>query len=111
MKKTKTKQKEKCADCGHIMYEKTDIDINGVPYRYWSCSNCGREVLDMSQLHETALIYKKMRKSQAAKVSKWGSALAIRIPREIVVEQKIKAGEKFRFLKEKNGFKLILEKD
>jgi len=111
MKKTNAQKKEKCADCGHVMEEKTGTDINGVTYRYWGCQNCGREVLDMTQLHETAMTYKKLQKTQAAKVSKWGSALAIRIPKEIVVEQKIKVGEKFRFLKEKIGFKLIPERD
>lgn len=102
---------EKCADCGNKMIEKIETDINSVPYRYWSCEKCGREVLDMGQLHQTATIYKKLKNAYPAKVSKWGTSLAVRIPKKIISEQKIKEGDRFRFLKEKNGIRLVQDKD
>lgn len=100
----------KCWECGSKMVEKRDIDPNGIPYRYWSCEKCGEDVLDMEQLHESALMYKKLRKLPSVKVSRWGTALALRIPKEIVVSQKIKPGEKVRIQKEKIGFRVIPEK-
>ena len=100
-----------CWECKGKMKEVRGEYEPGVEYRHWKCQKCGDEVLDMEQLEELALKHKKWRRAQATKVSKWGSALAIRIPKEIVIEQKIKVGEKFRFLKEKTGFKLIPEKD
>lgn len=100
----------KCWECRSKMVEKRDIDPNGIPYRYWGCEKCGEEVLDMEQLHESALMYKKLRKLLSVKVSRWGTALALRIPKEIVISQKIKPGEIVRIQKERIGFKVIPEK-
>jgi len=77
-----------------------------ISYRHWKCTRCGDEVLDMEQLHELAEQYRKMQK---VKVSRWGNALAVRIPKEIVISQKIKAGEKVRIQEEKIGFRVIPE--
>lgn len=89
---------------------KRDTDPNGILYRYWRCEKCGEEVLDMEQLHESALMYKKLRKLPSVKVSKWGTALALRIPKEVVVSQRIKLGETVRIQKEKIGFRVIPER-
>jgi len=100
----------KCWECGGKLVELQSFDPNGVPIRHWHCTKCGEEIVDMEQLHESAMIYRELRKSHVATISKWGNALALRIPKEIVVSQKIKPGEKFRIQKEKNGFRAILEK-
>ena len=104
------KKREKCVECGSKMMEKFGVDPLGVPYRYWRCIKCGDEILDMEQLHEAAEQFKKLKKVKEVKISQWGTALAIRIPKEIVVAQKIKPGEIVRIQKEKIGFRVIPEK-
>jgi len=47
---------------------------------------------------------------RAAKVSKWGAALAVRIPKEIVQLQRIKVGEEAVFEPWKSGFKVLLRR-
>lgn len=91
------------------MIEKRDFDINGVPYKYWSCEKCGREVLDMEQLKETAKMYRKL-KRYSVKISKWGGAVAFRIPKEIVKQQKLKVGNSAYIIPEKKGFKVVPER-
>ena len=91
------------------MIEKRDFDINGVPYNYWSCEKCGREVLDMKQLEETARMYNKL-KRYSVKISKWGDAVAFRVPKEIVKQQKLKVGNNVYIIPEKKGFKVVPEK-
>jgi hypothetical protein len=103
-------KKKKCWDCGAIMKEVIGEEPNGFIYRHWRCIKCSREVLDMEQLEELAEKYRKM-KSVLAKVSKWGNALAVRIPKEIIIAKKIKVGDKFRIMEDKMGLKFVLEKD
>ncbi len=93
-----------CIECGGKRLELTDMDPDGVKYRYWKCIKCGDEVLDMKQLHNAAVEFRKL---NTAKISKWGSALAIRIPKEIVRKQKLKIGYEVRILPEKNGFRVV----
>lgn len=100
---------KKCWDCGTVMKEIIGEDPNGVAYRHWKCVKCSREILDMEQLNEMSEQYRKMKRMQSAKISRWGAALAVRIPKEIVISQKIKAGEKVRIQEEKKGFRIIPE--
>lgn len=81
--------------------------LGGVSQRYWHCTKCGREVVDMEQLHEAA---EKWRAIKRATISKWGTALAVRIPKEIVTQQKIQAGQEAFFDVEKGGFRVILQR-
>jgi len=102
---------KKCWDCGSRMEECTAaFEEDGVLYEYWKCKKCKREVLDMGQLHEVAERYRDLRRAYAVKISRWGTALALRIPKDIVVSQKIRPGETVRIQKEKIGFKVIPEK-
>lgn len=103
-------KKKKCWDCGAVTHEVTGEDPNGFIYSHWKCTKCSREVLDMEQLHGLSEQYRRFRKMQKAKVSKWGTALAVRIPKEIVISQKIKPGEIVRIQEEKIGFRIIPEK-
>ncbi len=91
--------------------EKTDSDPDGVTYRYWECTKCGDKVLDMDQLHEAAEQYRKLRRAHSVKISRWGTALAVRIPKELVKKQRIRAGNRALILPERIGFKVIPEKD
>lgn len=92
------------------MVERREFDPNGIHYRYWSCEKCGEEVLDMEQLHESALAYRKLKKLPSVKISKWGNALAIRIPKEVVQKERLRAGETAIIRREKTGFRVIPEK-
>lgn len=96
-----------CIECGGRRIELTDMDPDGVKYRYWKCMKCGDEVLDMKQLHDAAETFRKL---HTVRISKWGSALALRIPKELVEEQKLKPGYEVRILSEKKGFRIISEK-
>jgi len=109
MKKTKH-DKTKCWECGGKRIELADRDSDNVIYKYWKCMKCGDAVLDMDQLHEAAEQYRKLIKAKHVKVSKWGTALAVRIPKEIVISQKIKPGETIMIQEEKIGFRIIPEK-
>lgn len=109
MKKIKY-DKKKCWECGGNRVELTSKDPDGVVYKYWKCVKCGDAVLDMDQLHEAAEQYRKLAKAKRAKVSKWGTALAVRIPKEIVIAQKIKPGITVRIEEKKIGFEVIPEK-
>lgn len=93
-----------CIECSGKRLELIDVDPDGVKYRYWKCIKCGDEVLDMKQLHDAAVEFRKL---STAKISKWGSALAIRIPQEIVRKQKLKIGYEVQILPEKNGFRVV----
>ena len=102
---------KKCWDCGSRMEKHTaTFNEDGVAYKYWKCTKCKREVLDMGQLHEVAEKYRELRRAHAATISRWGTALALRIPKEIVISQNIKPGETVRIQKEKIGFRVIPEK-
>lgn len=64
----------------------------------------------MEQLHEAAEEYKKLRKLPSVRISKWGSATALRIPKTIIQRQRIKVGETALIIPEKVGFKVVPEK-
>ena len=108
--KKKTKS-EICLDCKSKMVEKVGEYEPGFTYRYWKCPSCGREILNMEQLGDAAKRWKKFAKIPKATISKWGTALAIRIPREVVKKQNIKVGESALILPEKNGFRVIPERE
>lgn len=111
MKMTKTKYNPAVCWCGGKRVEQFGHDLLEVQYRYWKCTKCGEKVLDMEQLHEAANVYQKLKKAKLVRISKWGNAIAIRIPKEIVQEQKLKPGSTARIFPEKVGFKVIPEKD
>jgi len=102
---------KKCWECGGKLIELTDAYTDGVPYRYWQCVECGDKVLDMVQLNEAAKQYRKIARAKEAKLSKWGSSIAVRIPKEFAEEQKLKVETRVKFLPEKKGFKIIPESD
>ena len=102
---------KKCTECSGKLVEMLNHHPDGVPYKYWHCTKCGDEFLDMTQLHETAEIYRKLKRAKVIKMSQWGSALAIRIPKEIAIKQKLKPGTTARIIPEKVGFKVLPEKN
>lgn len=111
MNMKKESKKRRCWECGGELVEMCGQHPDGVPYRYWRCLKCGDEVVDMEQLRESAEIYRKLKKAKLIKISKWGNAIAVRIPKEIAQEQKLKPGMMMRILPEKSGLRLLLEKE
>jgi len=103
-------KERKCWECKSPMKEFVGVDSHEVTYKYWECTKCGDKVLDMEQLHEAAEQYRKLKKAHSVTISRWGTALAFRIPKQIVVSQKIKPGEKVIIQEEKIGFRIIPEK-
>jgi hypothetical protein len=105
-KETKTEEK-KCWECGGSSEEKIGYTPEGLSYNYWKCKKCGDEILTMRQLHDIA---KKERKVIEATISKWGTAIAMRIPKSIVQTYNLVPGKKATIIPEKTGFKVISRK-
>jgi DNA-directed RNA polymerase subunit RPC12/RpoP len=98
---------KKCAECNKKMNEMKGNMVDGVSYNYYKCENCGREILDMSQLHAVAKSYREMKRYEA-KLSKWGMSLGVRIPKELVKKYNLTGDSKVSLIPEKEGIKLIL---
>ena len=107
IKKTTPEEEKVCWECGGVAEELTKYTPEGFSYNYWRCAKCGDEVLSMRQLEVMAKKQRELRRAKEATVSKWGTALAIRIPKEVVVAQRIQTGEKFLIMPEKIGFRAI----
>ena len=88
------------------MEEKSGVLPDGMNYNYYYCPKCGDEILDMDQLHDVAELYRKKKRSTAT-LSKWGSSLGIRIPKELVQKYKLKAKSEVTFIPEKDGIRII----
>lgn len=101
-------KKKNCWECRSGMEERIGY-AGGVTHRYWHCTKCGDEVVDMEQLHEAAERQRELVR-RVAKISKWGTAIAVRIPKEIVDKQKIQIGQEAFFSPEKEGFRVVLQK-
>ncbi len=78
----------------------------GVEYKYFKCTKCGEEIVDMSQLHNVAEKYREMKRFHA-KISKWGMSLGLRIPKELVQKYRFKDNEEVTMIPEKEGIKII----
>ena len=50
---------KKCSECGQAMKELTTKTPENVTYSYYKCERCNEEIVDMSQLHEVAIIPEK----------------------------------------------------
>jgi len=102
--------KEKCWECGGKMEKRIGYLKEGIEYEFFGCEKCGHKVLTMDQLKNLAEKERKYRESYAIKISKWGTSLAVRIPKSIVVQEKLKEGESVRIFKEKAGFRIMPER-
>ena len=49
---------KKCSECGTGMWEFTAKTLEDVEYKYYHCSRCGEETIDMNQLHAVAKKYR-----------------------------------------------------
>ncbi len=80
---------KKCSNCGKAMQQRKAKTPEGVAYEFYRCGKCGEEVLDMTQLHNVAQGYRKL-KIYRVKISKWGPSIGLRIPKELVAHYKLK---------------------
>ncbi len=76
----------------------------GVRYSSLKCAECGEELMTMPQAKS---FMRSAEKAKRVTFSKWGEALAVRIPAEAVRQYRLKAREKGAFVFEKDGFKIL----
>ncbi len=95
---------KKCFECGQEMVHYRGLDEEGIEFEGSKCLKCGDEVLDLKQAEAYA---RKLEAAQEVTFSKWGGAMALRIPASMVKALKIKAGEKAKIVQEKNWLKVI----
>lgn len=98
----------KCIDCGTKMRVKKSETDDGIPYSYHACPSCGQKLVDMKQLHEVAQRYRELKQYQAT-VSKWGSSLAIRIPKELAKSHNLKENKQVKLIPEKKAIKIVAQ--
>ena len=99
-------QMKTCFDCGVSMERKSGVMPDGIPYEYYKCPKCQEEVLDMKQLGDVAERFKEYKRMKA-KISRWGSSLGIRIPKELVKKYKLKPNNEVTFVAEENGIRIV----
>lgn len=97
---------KKCCECGKQMEEKEGDTPEGISYKYYKCTKCGEEIVDMKQLHDVAERYRAI-KLYHAKVTQWGQSLGFRIPKALVLKYHFKANDEIALIPEKNSIKLI----
>ena len=101
----------KCPFCGkaEMVLAQDRMPIDGVTYESLRCPACKQGVLTGSQLGRLATEYRKLRRTKPSMFAQWGNSLAIRIPKEIVEEYKLKPGRQARITKEKGAIKIVPE--
>lgn len=97
---------KKCSDCQGAMKELTSKTPEGVDYNYFQCSKCGEEIVDMDQLRKVAAEYRTM-KNFHLKISKWGSSLGIRIPKEVAKRYGLEDDSEVVMIPEEREIKII----
>ncbi len=95
---------KKCSECKGEMKEYKSHTPEGVEYKYYRCSGCGYEIVDMKQLHEVAAKYREMKK-YTAKLTPWGKSLGLRIPKELASKYHFK--DEVVLIPEDNGIRIV----
>ncbi len=97
---------KKCSECNRIMEELIDKTPEGINYKYFKCSKCGEEIVDIKQLHNLAEKYRTI-KSYRVKLSKWGLSLGLRIPKELAKKYNLKDNKEVAIIPEEKSIKII----
>ena len=95
---------KKCNECKAGMKELTAKTPEGITYRYYKCSKCGEEIVNLKQLHQVADKYRELKKYHA-KLTPWGKSLGLRIPNELVKKYNFK--EEVTLIPEKKGIRIV----
>ena len=97
---------KKCSECKGQMKELKGKTPEGFEYRYYKCSKCGEEIVDMKQLHDVAQKYREMKRFHV-KLSKWGMSLGVRIPKELVKRYHLRGDGEVTIVPEKEGMRIV----
>ena len=92
-----------CSECKGEMTEESAKTPENVNYKYYKCSKCGEEIVNMKQLHDVAEKYRTM-KTYNVKLSRWGLSVGLRIPKELTKKYSLKDDKEVRIVPEKEGF-------
>lgn len=95
-----------CSECQNKMIEKDAKTPEGVGYKYFKCSKCGEEIVDMKQLHNVAQKYRIMKKYNV-KLSKWGLSVGLRIPKELAKRYNFRDDKEVVIIPEKKGIMVV----
>ncbi len=101
---------KKCADCGGKMEERESMMPDGISYRYFACTGCGEEILNMEQLEAVAMKYRLL-KVYRAKMTQWGQSLGLRIPKKLVAQYHFKPNAEVSLIPEKEGIRIVSGKN
>ncbi|MBI4439739.1 AbrB/MazE/SpoVT family DNA-binding domain-containing protein [Candidatus Woesearchaeota archaeon] len=85
------------------MSAKTPDDVR---YRFYKCEKCNEEIVDMGQLEEVAREYRKMKRFNT-KISRWGTSLGVRIPKELVEKYNLKDKKEVAIVPKEKFIKII----
>ena len=95
---------KKCFNCGKEFKVTRKFDESGIEYESWSCASCGEEILDLKQAEHYA---RKLEAVQQVTFSKWGEALAMRVPAKMAKSLKLKPHQKARVIQQGSWLKVI----
>jgi hypothetical protein len=93
----------RCGKCKGKMVEIVGSH-GGVSYAAFKCAKCGDELMNMQQAKKYMKIAEEAR---MVTFSKWGEAIAVRIPAELVKKFGISNRERGKLIEEKDGFRII----
>lgn len=95
-----------CSECQNEMIEKDAKTPEGISYKFFKCSKCGEEIVDMKQLHNVAQKYSTMKKYNV-KLSKWGLSVGLRIPKELAKKYNFRDDKEVIIIPEKKGIMVV----
>ncbi|SRR3989344_1401058 len=98
----------KCPKCnkGELVKYQDKIEQDGIAFEAYKCQSCGEEIMNMDQLKELSVKYRKLKVSKEITFAKWGNSIALRIPKEIVNEYHIKSGKRALLSQEDNAIRI-----
>lgn len=95
-----------CSECGEGMVENNAKTPEGILYKYFKCSKCGEEIVNMKQLHNVAEKYREMKRYHV-KLSKWGLSIGLRIPKELTKKYNLKDNKEVTIIPEDKSIRVI----
>ena len=99
----------RCPLCSKGKMEKIKdvIKEDGIIFEAFRCRSCGEELMNMKQLKGLANQYRKLRRGKDIIFSQWGNSIAVRIPKDVVMQYRITSGKRGTLTKDKDGIKII----
>ena len=95
---------KKC-ECGGT-FSKTTGSRKGIPYEAYRCGKCGEELMSLDQ---ASAYLDEAKKAKTVSFTKWGQALGIRVPAEIVHVLGLKPKMRAGILIAKDGFRVTVK--